>query len=120
MDREYRKGIDVAQSSMPGTVSIHVTDDMTHQVMLLTQKEAEALKEALDEIEFEDAWDDVDEAQQHQKALTLYNLHAFPTVDRKAYEAVANLANPNFEFEIIQHIKNANGEIVESKSVGSL
>lgn len=106
----------VSQEVFTKMVIIRTEDDLTSQALVLTPAEAEQLLEKLGRFEIERS--NLEKEAEILKALTIYNGHSLPTINREKYEEREVLTS-RFDFEIRQRIKDGN-EIIEERIVGVL
>lgn len=113
--------IELSQEAFTAMVIIKVKDDLTHQVLLLTPQEALNLRDTLNSTELSGTDPDsfCERESKTMRELTLYNGHSLPTINRRQFEVSASM-HPCFDFEVYQRIRNAAGEIVEKREVGTL
>jgi hypothetical protein len=117
--KEWQPGINISTQNLGTMYVIEVGDRLTHQALLLTPAEVAELRQVLAAI------DDptLDEPARNRegtrlKALTLYNGHSLPTVDRETFEAENTLISKPFYFEVIQVSEAESGEV--RRKVGEL
>lgn len=92
-----------------------VEDDLTHQILVLTPAEAQQLKTLLDGYVVKAAADDPASNREagSLKALTLYNGHSLPPIDRKAFEA-KHTVTEKFDFQLIQRLSDGTTKEVKT------
>lgn len=106
----------VSQEVFTKMVIIRIEDDLTSQALVLTPADAVQLREKLGRFEIERS--EVEKEAERLKALTIYNGHSLPTINREKYEEMQVLTS-RFDFEVRQRIKDGN-EIIEERTVGVL
>lgn len=92
--------IEISQEAFTRMVIIHAKDNLTHQALALTPAEAAELRDMLNTIDIEgvdDATMNLEAAR--LKALTIYNGHSLPSVERQQFEA-KNEVGPHFDLEV--------------------
>lgn len=99
--------IEITQEAFTNMAIIRVRDALTHQVLVLTPDELELLKIELFDRDTEGLENLPGRFEAKQlKALTLYNGHALPTIDRAEFEKRYQVVGPRFYFLVIQNFKN--------------
>jgi len=97
--------IKIQTEALTNLVSIIVQDDLSHQVLLLMPDELQALTNQLNQHQIEGTNDPARNREAARlRALTLYNGHSLPTIDRPKFEQ-ENQLDQTFQLEIWQNGK---------------
>lgn len=104
--------ITLSSDVFTGMVVIRVGDELTRQALLLTPTEAADLQQKLSSYQVERLDDPISQRESAvMKALTLYNGHNLPWIDRATFEQQHSIFPAHFDFEIHQRFKE-NSQVI--------